>query len=135
MNTKNLTARTACAALLLVSLVGWGCASNQATDASAEKAPPADKVAANLAAIPDDSPLAKITLGMDDSEVRKILGEPTTQKGYQTGKAWIPYYFGSDTSRMEYLYKGLGRVVFSQNRYSAQLKVINVLYNPSETGS
>jgi outer membrane protein assembly factor BamE (lipoprotein component of BamABCDE complex) len=128
-------AKTACAALLLISLLGFGCASSQPKDASAEKAAPADQVAANLAAVPDDSPLAKVTLGMSDTEVRKILGEPTTQKNYQTGKAWIPYYFGSDTSRMDYIYKGLGRVVFSQNRYSGQLKVINLMYNPDETGS
>ena len=30
------------------------------------------------------------------------------------------------------MYKGKGRVVFSRNRYSGQLKVINVIYNPDE---
>jgi hypothetical protein len=49
-----------------------------------------------------------------------------------TGKGWIPFYYGPDTSRTDYLYKGIGRVVFSRNRYSGQLKVINLLHNPSE---
>jgi len=30
------------------------------------------------------------------------------------------------------MYKGQGRVVFSRNRWTGGLKVINVLYNPAE---
>jgi hypothetical protein len=117
-------ARTICAVLVLVAVAGWGCASSQGA--------PAEKAATGTAAVPDDSPLAKITIGMNDNDVRKILGEPTTQNAYMTGKAWIPYYFGPDTSRTDYIYKGIGRVVFSRNQYSGQLKVINLLHNPSE---
>jgi outer membrane protein assembly factor BamE (lipoprotein component of BamABCDE complex) len=125
----NTAVRTICAALLLFCLAGWGCASSQG------QAAPAEKAAASIAAVPDDSPLAKITIGMDDSEVRKVLGEPTTQKAYTTGKAWIPFYYGPDTSRTDYIYKGIGRVVFSRNQYSGQLKVINVLHNPNEAAN
>ncbi len=82
--------------------------------------------------IPASSPLAKIEMGMSDTEVRKILGEPTNSNNYMTGKAFIPYYYGSDTARSDYMYKGKGRVVFSRNRYSGQLKVIKVIYNPDE---
>jgi outer membrane protein assembly factor BamE (lipoprotein component of BamABCDE complex) len=64
-------ARSVCAVLLLVSLAGWGCASNQGA--------PAEETATATAAVPDDSPLAKITMGMNDSDVRKVLGEPTSQ--------------------------------------------------------
>ena len=83
---------------------------------------------------PPGSALAKIQVGMSDTEVRKILGEPDDANGYITGKAFIPYYFGSDTSRTDWLYRGKGRVVFSRNRYSGNLKVVRVDYNPSEAG-
>jgi hypothetical protein len=33
------------------------------------------------------------------------------------------------------MYKGKGRVVFSRNQWSGALKVIRVIYNPSEAGS
>ncbi len=41
--------------------------------------------------------------------------QPTDQGGYITGKAWIPFYFGSDRARWEMAYKGKGRLIFSQN--------------------
>lgn len=83
---------------------------------------------------PAGSALARVQLGMSEGEVRGILGEPTSQNNYQTGKAWIPYYYGSDTSRLDYKYKQIGIVVFGRNRYSGNTKVIRVDYDPSEDG-
>jgi len=83
---------------------------------------------------PAGSPLSKVDPGMSDSDVREILGEPDKTNSYQTGKAWIPYYHGPDTSRSDWVYDGRGRVVFSRNRYSGNLKVVRVSYNPDETG-
>lgn len=80
---------------------------------------------------PSNSKFSKIEKGMVDSDVRKILGEPTSSNNYQTGKAWVPFYYGPDTHRTDYIYSGVGRVVFSRNRYSGNLKVINTIYNPS----
>ena len=80
------------------------------------------------------SPLSKIELGMSEAEVISILGEPTSQENYQTGKAWIPYYYGSDTSRLDYKYKNVGLVVFGRNRYSGRTRVIRVDYDPNEDG-
>ncbi len=119
--------------LLLVLTVGWGCASFQKDGASAEKAEEsaaAEKPKAGIASVPDDSPLAKITIGMSDSDVRMALGEPSSQNAYMTGKGWIPFYYGPDTSRTDYVYDGIGRVVFSRNQYSGQLKVIDVVHEP-----
>jgi len=102
-----------------------GCASNggeASGSAAAQQAPPAG------------SKLAKVAVGMNDVEVRKILGEPDSSNAYQTGKAWIPFYFGPDAARSDWVYKGQGRVVFSRNRYSGGLKVIRVIYNPAEGG-
>ena len=48
---------------------------------------------------PAGSKLAKVELGMNEGEVRKIMGDPDSSPTYTTGKAWIqptsPY------SRME----------------------------------
>ncbi|HXC53213.1 MAG TPA: hypothetical protein VN634_20160 [Candidatus Limnocylindrales bacterium] len=80
---------------------------------------------------PAGSPLAKIQDGMADTDVRRILGEPDSSKSYMTGKQFIPYYYGPDTGRTEYIYKGLGRITLTRNRYSGGLKVIRVDYDPN----
>jgi hypothetical protein len=51
-----------------------------------------------------------------------------------TGKAWIPFYYGPDTGRLDYRYKGVGIVVFSRSRYSSATKVVRVDSDPSEDG-
>ena len=81
---------------------------------------------------PAGSALSKVELGWTDTQVRKQLGEPDNSNAYMTGKAWIPFYYGPDTHRTDWMYKGKGRVVFSRNRWSGALKVIRVLYNPNE---
>lgn len=83
---------------------------------------------------PPGSKLARVTNGMSEAQVVEILGAPTSQQNYQTGKAWIPYYYGPDTGRVDYRYKGLGSVVFSRNRYSSATKVIRVDSDPNEDG-
>lgn len=82
---------------------------------------------------PADSPLAKITRGMGEDEVRTILGDPSTQKTYETGKRWIPGYgaFAPDQRRTEFVYKGLGLVTFNNNQYTGKLAVSHVVYDPS----
>ncbi|MEB2283587.1 MAG: hypothetical protein B6D46_15070 [Polyangiaceae bacterium UTPRO1] len=85
---------------------------------------------------PATSPLAKVTKGMAMSEVVRILGEPTDRNQYVTGKAFIPWYFGDDVTRIEWHYKGLGRVVFTGGGAWGQRggNVEWVDYDPQETG-
>jgi hypothetical protein len=83
---------------------------------------------------PPGSKLARVTNGMSEAQVVEILGPPTSQQNYVTGKAWIPYYYGPDTGRLDYRYKGLGIVVFSRNRYSSATKVVRVDSDPNEDG-
>jgi len=87
-------------------------------------------------AIPANSPLAKIQIGMTAQQVSTILGMPTNQISYSTGKAWIPWYFGDDVRRTEWSYKGLGRVVFNGgNVFGGGGGTVNrVDYDPNETG-
>jgi hypothetical protein len=69
---------------------------------------------------------------MSDAEVRKILGEPDDEGGHVTGKAFIPYYYGSDVARIEWVYKGSGIIQFTANRWSHRLKVVRVVYDPTK---
>ncbi|HTO52970.1 MAG TPA: hypothetical protein VMR50_06240 [Myxococcota bacterium] len=98
--------------------------SGSSSSATTEAAPAAKP-------IPKGHIFGKITTGMSDSDVRKILGEPTDRRDYVTGKAFIPYYYGSDTSRSDWIYKGKGHIVFSRNRWNGALSVIEVLYDPN----
>ena len=81
---------------------------------------------------PADSPLAKIKRDMTEEEVRAILGPPTTQGSYETGKRHIPIYgaFATDQTRTEFVYKGLGLVTFNRNTYTGRLHVVRVVYDP-----
>jgi outer membrane protein assembly factor BamE (lipoprotein component of BamABCDE complex) len=122
---RSMMAMAAC--VLAAALAGC------AAKSSSAPAPPA----ATARPIPADSPLAKIKTGMSTQEVSTILGMPTNQKQYATGKAWIPFYYGSDVSRMEWSYKGLGRVIFTGGNVfgGGGGHVERVDYDPSETGS
>ena len=125
MKKRVLLTVAMCLALGLTSFSG--CASDGGGgggDAQAKASPYAEA--------PADSKLAKVQLDMNDAAVRKILGDPDSSNAYMTGKAWIPFYYGPDTHRTDWMYRGQGRVVFSRNRYTAGLKVIKILYNPSE---
>jgi hypothetical protein len=107
--------------VLLATLALAGCASDGSSGAKS-----------SYSEAPAGSSLAKVQVGMDDVEVRKILGDPDNSNAYMTAKMWIPFYFGPDTHRSDWMYQGQGRVVFSRNRYNGELKVIKVLYNADE---
>lgn len=116
--------------LIAVSAAWIGCAAGGGGSAPAQTSGSA--AASNYSDAPAGSALAAIELGWTDAQVRKVLGEPDNSNAYMTGKNWIPFYFGPDTHRTDWMYKGKGRVVFSRNRHSGGLKVIRVLHNPNE---
>ena len=81
----------------------------------------------------------KVKLGMGMKEVTDLVGHPTDQGAYVTGKAWVPFYFGADRYRHELLYKGMGRLVFTGgsgfgygNLSSGRL--IRIIHNANERG-
>ena len=121
---------------LMAALMLAGCAAKERS-ASASASASADAKAERAAkkaptAPPADSPLARISNGMSDSEVRRLLGEPDGIKDYETGKRWIPgsRVSGQDVHRREYTYRGKGRITFARNEYSQNLRVIRVDYDP-----
>ncbi len=85
---------------------------------------------------PADHRMAKVTIGMPVAEVEKIMGSPTNQKSYITGKAFIPFNYGNDSgSRVEYAYKGEGRVILAVPRWGGSMKVVRIDYDPNEDGN
>jgi hypothetical protein len=126
-----MSCRTLVASLLVLAFSS-GAFTASAHRASESAALPGAMKSAEPAPIPANSPLAKITAGMNEVDVRKILGEPTSSKDYMTGKAFLPWNFGRDTSRQEWTYKGQGLVTFSRNAATGSLKVLKVTYDPSK---
>lgn len=56
---------------------------------------------------------SKLKIGMPMGEVKDKMGKPSDEGSYMTGKAWIPFYFGSDRYRYELLYPNVGRLIFA----------------------
>ena len=131
--------RTTWLTLAVCTLALAGCAERAARPADRSAgAAPAEQPAPEKTPTPPpaDSKLAKVTKGMKMSEVVGILGEPTDRNQYVTGKAFIPFYYGDDVSRIEWHYKSLGRVVFTGGGAFGQGGGIVewVDYDPQETG-
>jgi hypothetical protein len=80
--------------------------------------------------------LASVREGMSLDEVSAIMGQPTGTYSHETGKRWRPFNFkGEDVHRIVHLYKGKGRIVFSQDSaYTTVWRVREVLQDPNETG-
>lgn len=136
------TMGTIAIALLLAAASVVGCAKRAPAPAGSEPAKAGAPTAAEAAewakegtAPPAGSKLAQVKAGMSPREVEAILGPPTGENAYVTGKAFIPYYFGRDRSRQAYFYKGLGRVVFQgSGGFGQNYRVRFVDYDPSEDG-
>lgn len=61
-----------------------------------------------------NSKFAKLLIGMNMAETQDILNRaPDRSHGYESGKRWIPFYFGNDARRMQVLYKGEGCLIFT----------------------
>jgi hypothetical protein len=77
-----------------------------------------------------------IRTGMSMDEVNALLGAPNATYSHQTGKAWIPFNFkGKDVARVVSLYKGKGRITFSQESVYANVwRVLEVTHNANESG-
>jgi hypothetical protein len=79
---------------------------------------------------PHGSLFKKISIGMSMRHVTDLIGPPSDTKQYMTGKNFIPFYMGTDTVRLEAIYKGEGRITFA----GRPLRVYQIINNPSEGG-
>jgi hypothetical protein len=112
---------------LVVSLMLAACAAKQpAPDAEAASAKPAKaepakrgdtrvvksqngKFDGEIIGTPaPKSKFAKLKIGMTMRDVNKLIGTPDDIGRHETGKRWIPFYFGNDVQRMLVLYKSEG---------------------------
>ena len=120
------------AMVAVLALGVGGCAKRSPDERAARKEAEASKYPPP----PANSPMAKIEPGMRENEVMKILGPPDDSKAYVTGKAFIPWYFGPDSTRFAAYYKGKGRVIFMGGNAwgGGRGKVVRVEYDPSEDG-
>jgi hypothetical protein len=61
-----------------------------------------------------DAKFARLQIGMHMKEARQILGRaPDQLHMYESGKRFIPFYYGNDANRMQVLYLGEGCLVFA----------------------
>ena len=80
----------------------------------------------------------QLQIGMPMKQVTDLVGAPTDQGAYITGKAFIPFYFGGDRYRHELVYKGQGRLIFAggngwRGSYGSG-NLIWIIHNPAESG-
>jgi hypothetical protein len=81
------------------------------------------------------SRFTRLQIGMSRQQVLDIAGQPTDQGAYVTGKAWIPFYFGSDRYRHELAYKGMGRLIFAGSAgFDSRAHLIWIIHNGNDSG-
>lgn len=81
------------------------------------------------------SKFTKLKIGMSLKQVTDIVGQPTDQGAHITGKAFIPFYFGSDRYRYETVYKGMGRLIFAGAAgFDSNAHLIWIIHSANEAG-
>jgi hypothetical protein len=81
------------------------------------------------------SKFGQLQIGMPMRQVMDILGAPTDQGAYVTGKAFIPFFFGGDRYRHELVYKGQGRLIFAGSAgFDTNAHLIWIIHSANETG-
>jgi hypothetical protein len=81
------------------------------------------------------SKFSQLQIGMPMKQVLDIAGAPTDQGSYMTGKAWIPFNFGSDRYRHEAVYKGQGRLIFAGGAgFDSNAHLIWIIHSATEGG-
>lgn len=115
-------------ALCISIFIVAGCASNSTQSTTPSSKNTQNEESRILGNPPAGSPFSKLRLGMSKQQVKDLIGQPTDMKLYSTGKAWIPYYFGTDIHRWEYFYKGQGRLTIASD------KLYRIIYDPTEDG-
>lgn len=63
--------------------------------------------------IAPNSRFSKLKIGMTLSEVNALIKAPDDLKRHETGKRWIPFYYGNDAQRMQALYVGEGCLTYT----------------------
>lgn len=80
-----------------------------------------------------DSKFAKLKIGMSMQTVAGLIGAPDFADRRETGKRWIPLYFGTDAQRVLALYKGEGCLTYTGGNVYGEggAQLIRVVVDPS----
>ena len=83
--------------------------------------------------IPPNSKWAKLQIGMEQPEVERILGGTSHDiRTMPTGKAFIPFYYGTDRYRYEVVYHGQGSVSYTGGSWGGGRGVLMMInYDPN----
>jgi hypothetical protein len=130
------------AMLLVFGAMLTSCASSKQTPSSnppasssqstAQASADASRIVGN---IPPGSKFSQLKLGMTQGEAHEIIGQPTDSSTYNTGKMWIPFYFGSDVMRLQERYKGQGNITYTGSGIGGtHFTVYRIEYDPNESG-
>ncbi|KPF48243.1 hypothetical protein IP87_17880 [beta proteobacterium AAP121] len=67
-----------------------------------------------IGVIAEGTRFSKLKIGMSTDDVQAVFGRtPDRSHTYESGKRWIPFYFGNDARRMQVLYKNEGCLIFT----------------------
>lgn len=81
------------------------------------------------------SKFTRLKIGMSTREVQSLIGYPNNVYSHPTGKAWIPFYFGSGKYETHYLYKGSGRLIFATNAaFTSGMYLVGIEHDANERG-
>lgn len=80
------------------------------------------------------SKFTRLQIGMPLKQVTDLIGQPSDEGSYITGKAFIPFFFGGDRHRQELVYKGQGRLIFAGGSMGdlAGANLIWIIHNANE---
>ena len=107
--------------------------------AAAGTAPAAPVIVGNP---PADHPFGKLKIGMTYDDAIAIVGKPSSESSWCTGKQHIPFYFGNDKGRAQAIFKGIGKLEFNASvtllpfricKGSTPLDLVYVEYSPEIT--
>jgi hypothetical protein len=59
------------------------------------------------------SRFARLQIGMTFDQVTALIGAPDNMVRHETGKRWIPFYYGNDSQRLQVLYRREGCLTFT----------------------
>ena len=80
------------------------------------------------------SRFSQLRLGMTIKQVTDLIGPPKDTDSHESGKRWIPFYFGNDARRLEALYENEGCLVFASGNIfgaNAEGELKEIQPNPS----
>lgn len=106
-----------CAIAFLVLFGSLGCAAKRQSRVEDQKS------------IPEHSKFRKIQVGMSYRQVENLIGIGSDYDVNVTGKAYNPFYFGTDNTHTVWYYKGEGRIEVDNDNI-----VVEVEYDPEEDG-